>query len=86
MEQVLGLLKEMGIPAGVLLALGIMWFLWKIEKAVAMMGAAILSLQGDVKNLVDGKMWVNQCNERHQGINRTLENHELRIHDLEKER
>lgn len=85
MEYFLGLLKEVGVPAGVVISLAIMWLLWKIGKSITVIGFSIASLQEDVKGLVNSKMWVNQCNERHEAIQRTLDNHETRIHDLEKD-
>ena len=84
MEQfIFGWAKGIGMPGAVVL---FGYILWKIDNRLTRLGTVLESLENTVDNLQTGKMWKNACEERHVAIKDTLENHEARIHDLEKER
>ena len=88
MEQIIIKLAEgLGIPLGVIFAGVIGFLLWrttsKIHTRVEILGPAVEEIKADVKELKEGKMWKETCDERHGAMDKIIDNHETRIHELE---
>jgi hypothetical protein len=84
MEQLFMKAAELiGAPALLILIGIIIWILVKILMSMNSMSLIIIEIQTDLKEVKEGKMWKEACNERHDAIGITLKNHETRLHEIE---
>ena len=47
------------------------------------LGPVVEEIKADVKELKEGKMWKETCNEWHEAMDKIIDNHETRINELE---